>query len=331
MKKIITYLLAGMLIIGVFSACAHTGSGKQAAPKKLSIICTIFPEYDWVREILGDHAEDADLSILLDNGVDLHSYQPTADDLVRIANCDLFLYIGGESDSWVSDALQKATNQNMIAMNLLKILGDAAKEEEVVEGMDVGDHIHDEAHEDTPEYDEHIWLSLRNAKTLCTAIAEKLSSLDPDHAADYAANAQRYIAKLTDLDTRYQQTVDASKQKTILFGDRFPFRYLSDDYGLTYYAAFAGCSAETEASFETIVFLAKKVDEQNLSSVLTIEGANHKIAETIIQNTKDKNQTVLSLNSMQSITSQDAKSGVTYLSVMESNLGVLKRALGGGV
>lgn len=200
--------------------------------------------------------------------------------------------------------------------------------EEICEHMEGHDHDEDEEHEHEEEKDEHVWLSLRNAETLCDAISDALQQIDPDNKDTYAANSSAYIEKLSALDADYQAAVDAAAYKTVLFGDRFPFRYMVDDYGLSYYAAFVGCSAETEASFETISFLAKKVDELKLPCVLTIEGAQHKIAETIVQNTAEKNQKVLTMDSMQSTTSKDVANGTTYLSVMEKNLSVLKEALG---
>ena len=183
-------------------------------------------------------------------------------------------------------------------------------------------------HDHGEEADEHVWLSLKNAKTLVGAISNALQEFDPDNKDTYATNAAAYIEKLSALDGAYQSAVDGAAHKTVLFGDRFPFRYLVDDYGLRYYAAFAGCSAESEASFETVSFLAKKVDELGLSCVLTIEGAQHRIAETIVQNTAGKKQKVLTMDSMQSTTSKDVANGATYLSVMEKNLSVLKEALG---
>ena len=261
--------------------------------------------------------------MLLDNGVDLHSYQPTADDLIKISDCDLFVYVGGESDEWVEDALKSAANKDRKVINLLEILGDSVKEEETVEGMQEEEGDHEEK-----EYDEHVWLSLKNAQTLVGAISAALQELDPGNKDTYATNAAAYIEKLSALDGEYQAAVDAATYKTLLFGDRFPFRYLVDDYGLSYYAAFVGCSAESEASFETVSFLAKKVEELKLPCVLTIEGKNHKIAETIVQNTAGKNQKILTMDSMQSTTSQDVARGTTYLSLMAKNLDVLKEALG---
>jgi len=335
------------------STAASTESSAEASGKKLKIVATIFPEYDWVRQILGDEAKNADITLLLDKGVDLHSYQPNAEDIAKISECDLFLYVGGESDGWVKDALKEGKNPDRKVINLLEALGNNTKEEEVVEGMQAEEEEGSKDSESTaasqaaesqaagestaasaeseeeegPEYDEHVWLSLRNAESICEVITEDLKSLDSAHAAVYEANLKKYTEQLESLDQQYTDTVKAAANKTLLFGDRFPFRYLVDDYGIKYYAAFVGCSAETEASFETVSFLAKKMDELGLKHVMTIEGPNKKIAETIIQNTKDKNQDILTLNSMQSTTEQDIESGETYLGIMQQNLEVLKKAL----
>ena len=336
MKKIIALLLVLLMTAGMLAGCGKQKDDDTTdRTDKLSIVTTIFPEYDWVREILGDKADNADVTMLLDNGVDLHSYQPTADDIVKISDCDLFIYVGGESDGWVEDALKNATNKDMKVVNLLEVLGDKVKNEEVVEGMQEEEHEHEdgeeheegEEHEHEEEADEHVWLSLKNAEVLVGTISNALQEVDPGNKDAYAANADAYVKKLSALDAEYQTAVDNAARKTVLFGDRFPFRYLVDDYGLNYYAAFVGCSAETEASFETISFLAKKVDELKLPCVLTIEGKNHKIAETIVKNTAQKSQRILTMDSMQSTTSKDVASGTTYFSVMEKNLAVLKEAL----
>ena len=508
MKKMIPLFLVLTMVVGLLAGCGKKNAAEtgESDSNKLSVVTTIFPEYDWVKEILGDKAESTDLTMLLDNGVDLHSYQPTADDIVKISDCDLFVYVGGESDKWVDDALKEATNKDMKVIDLLEVLGDSVKTEETVEGMQETEHAHDHSkevstfedhevqdrslsdwagswqsaypfaldgtlddafaamaeegemtadeyktyyqkgyktnitnidiegdhiaftyedgkkvgsdykyigyyiqnwstgtkaamyrfeavdrtsgapiciefndhmiesaapehfhirmsnesfdaivdpekswptffpadmtgedlcehmeghgHDHGEEKDEHVWLSLKNAKTLVGAIADALQELDPDNKDTYAANTSAYIEKLSALDGAYQSAVDGAARKTVLFGDRFPFRYLVDDYGLSYYAAFAGCSAESEASFETVSFLAKKVDELKLPCVLTIEGKNHKIAETIVENTAEKNQKILTMDSMQSTTSEDVANGTTYLSVMEQNLSMLKEALG---
>ena len=307
------------------SACGAVNAASAASgDEKIQIVTTIFPEYDWVMNVLGDDPANAEVTMLLDNGVDLHSYQPTADDILKISACDMFIYVGGESDEWVEDALKEATNKDMVVINLLEALGDSVKEEEMVEGMQESEHEHEEGE---VEYDEHVWLSLRNAATLTDIISKELQRIDAANAQIYKNNSDAYIKKLNELDKQYSDAVSASSVKTLLFGDRFPFRYLTDDYGLTYYAAFVGCSAETEASFETITFLAKKVDELSLHAVMTIEGGDHRIAETIVQNTAAKDQQILTMDSMQSTTSKDVENGTTYLSVMEGNLSVLKEAL----
>lgn len=322
MKRILALLLALWIPAAVLSGCAPQDD--SAASNKLNIVTTIFPAYDWVREILGDETDRAGITTLLDSGVDLHSYQPTVDDIVKISECDLFLYVGGESDGWVDDALKNAPNKDRKVIRLLDVLGDSAKAEETVEGMQEEEHDHEEE----AEYDEHIWLSLKNAQKLVAAISEALQETDPARKDTYAANAAAYAEKLSALDGEYRAAVNSGKYKTLLFGDRFPFRYLADDYGLDYYAAFPGCSAETEASFETVSFLAGKMDALGLPCVLTIEGTQHKIAETIVQNTAQKNQQILTMDSMQAVTANDAASGVSYLSIMEKNLSVLKKALG---
>lgn len=333
MKKIIAAAMALLVAAGMFTGCGASEK-PTAQGDKLKIVTTIFPEYDWTREILGDQSERAEVTMLLDNGVDLHSYQPTADDLIKIAECDLFIYVGGESDGWVESALASTSNPDRKVINLIDTLGDSVKLEEVVEGMQETEHDHEEeedhahdADEQEAETDEHVWLSLRNAQAVCQKIAEKLGEIDPEHEQAYTQNALAYIDQLAALDAKYQAAVDAANKKTLVFGDRFPFRYLTEDYGLDYYAAFVGCSAETEASFETIRFLAEKTDALGLSHVLTIENPNHKIAETVVANTSGKNQQVLSMDSMQSVTSKDVAAGATYLSIMEHNLDVLTQAL----
>ncbi len=333
MKKVFVFLLSFVLLVSCMTTCV----GAEA--NKINVVTTIFPIYDWVREIVGDNASHVNINLLLDNGVDLHSYQPAAQDILAISTAELFIYVGGESDEWVEDVLQSAMNPNLKAINLAEAMGEDIKMEEIVEGMEHDhdheehdheapeEHDHDHGHEHGEEADEHVWLSLRNAGKLTKVIADTLSEIDPDYAEYYQSNAAAYTDKLAGLDARYVEMVNGSAYKTILFGDRFPFRYLADDYGLTYYAAFSGCSAESEASFETIAFLAGKTDELGLPAVLTIEHPKTRIAETIVQATSAKNQKILVLDSMQGTTASDIQAGMTYLSVMESNLEVLKEAL----
>ncbi len=323
-KRVLTLLITAVLAVGCLSACGGREAAAAADDAKLKIVATIFPEYDWVMNVLGEGAKNADVTLLLDNGVDLHSYQPSPEDILTISTCDLFIYVGGESDAWVDKALQEATNKEMVVVNLLDVLGNSVKEEEVVDGMQ-GEK--EEAGEEEAEYDEHVWLSLRNASVLIQSITEALQKADPAHADNYRNNAAAYVVKLGALDRDYQEAVDAAPLHTLLFGDRFPFRYLTDDYGLDYYAAFVGCSAETEASFETVTFLAHKVDELGLPAVMTIEGDDHRLAETIVENTQSKDQKILTMDSMQSTTAKEIANGTTYLSVMEQNLSVIKEAL----
>lgn len=322
MQKFISVLIAAVLMVSALSGCAN--GTPRAENGKLSVVTTIFPEYDWAKNIIGD-TDAADITMLLDSGVDLHSYQPTAADMVKISTCDLFIYVGGESDKWVEDALAGATNKDMVVINLLEALGGSVKEEELVEGME-GEEDDEGEEEEGPEYDEHVWLSLKNAAILVDTITDALAGLDKDHASAFTANASAYKEKLGELDTQFQAAVDAASLKTLLFGDRFPFRYLVDDYGLSYYAAFVGCSAETEASFETIAFLANKVQELNLGTVLTLEGTDHRIAETIISTSGVEAQ-ILAMDSMQSVTAKDVANGADYLGIMEKNLTALTAAL----
>ena len=364
MKRVLMFFLLVLLLVTGVSGCGSSKNDtakKSEAPgtgvPKLKIVTTIFPEYSWTKELLGSQEKDTELTLLAKKGADMHSYQPSAEDILHIANCDLFIYVGGESDKWVGKALQESGNPKRKVISLMKLMGNRAKVEEEVEGMEKHEHHehdkdgkvrhdkdkHDEKHEhekehdkdkhdgkehhEQPEYDEHVWLSLKNADLICKAIAEELAALDSKNAETYRANYAAYSKKLAALDAKYKEAVTKAPVKAVLFGDRFPFRYLTDDYGLKYYAAFNGCSAETEASFATVAFLAKKTDELKLPAVLTIEGRQHKLAQTIVDNTKAKNQKVLTLNSMQATTEEEIKKGITYLTVMEQNLKVLQEAL----
>ena len=325
MKKYFSLLIIAVLTLGLFSGCGANTESAVGSSDKMQIVTTIFPEYDWVMNVLGNQAENAEVTMLLDNGVDLHSYEPSPKDVLKITTCDLFIYVGGESDKWVDDALAEAVNEDMQVINLMEVLGDSVSEEEVVEGMQAEE---EEGEEEEVEYDEHVWLSLRNASKIVDKIEEALCNLDQANAQEYSANATSYKEQLSALDQDYEAAISEKQVNAILFGDRFPFRYMVDDYDLDYYAAFVGCSAETEASFETVTFLAQKVDELSLPAVLIIDGSDGKIAETIVESTTNKNQQILTLDSMQSTTSDDVENGTTYLSIMKDNLSILKQALG---
>lgn len=322
MKRITALLLSAALVFSM-TACSKTATTDKDNNNKIKVVTTIFPAYDWVREVTGND-EAVDCSMLLDNGVDIHSFQPSAEDILKISECDLFIYVGGESDTWVTEVLSGNAKADRKVISLMDLLKDEVKEEKTVEGMQEEDEHEDG---DDAEYDEHVWLSLKMAQTAVSGIAEELSGLNSKDKEKYKRNAEAYNAKLSALDAQYKETVDNAAQKTIVVADRFPFRYMADDYGIKYYAAFAGCSAETEASFETVVFLADKIDELGLKNVITLENNDHKIAETVISNSKEKNAEIKVLDSLQSVTSEDVKAGSTYLSIMESNLKVLKEVL----
>ena len=313
-----------------FVGCNDTEKVDTAKGKKLSVVTTIYPEYAWVKEILGARVDSLDLVLLVKNGMDLHSFNPSAKDIATIANADVVVYVGGESDQWVAKALAATPKVGRVALNLMELLGDRVKTEEVVEGME-HEHEHAEEHGEEAEEvenDEHVWLSLKNAEILVRQLAEAVAKLDTAHATEYHMNAALYIAKVSALDAQYRATVESAERKVILVGDRFPFRYLVDDYGLKYYAAFVGCSAESEASFETVAFLANKMDSLSLPAILTIDGGDGKIAQAVLTaSKKSKRAPVLTLNSMQSVTEEQINSGVDYLSMMQDNLEVLKKVL----
>lgn len=314
MKKILAVVLCVLLVLGCFSGCGKKDDAD------LHIVTTIFPMYDWVREIVGENPGKVKITMLMDNGVDLHSYQPTADDIITISSCDMFIYAGGESDSWAEDVLKQAKNDKMIVIDLLERLGDKALCPE-------HDH-HEEDDHHHHEYDEHVWLSLKNAGAFCQVIRDGLVQLDAENKAVYEANAEKYVGILSALDKQYEAVAASAKKGTVLFGDRFPFLYLFADYDLSYHAAFSGCSAESEASFETITKLAGVADTYALQYIMIIDGSKNSIATAIINATKNKNQQVLSMDSLQSVTAQEVKAGQTYLSTMEENLAVLEKALG---
>ncbi len=338
MRKLICSGLSLVLAMGLMAGCGTASKSSSKKSGKISVVTTIFPEYDWVREIVGEN-DNVEITMLLDKGVDLHSYQPSVKDIATVGACDVFVYVGGESDGWVDNALAEASNKDMKVINLVDVLGDEAKVEEIVEGMEnnhdhhdhedaeeASEHDHEDAEEEE-EIDEHVWLSLKNAAVICSEISSVLGEVDKEHKSDYEKNYKAYQEKLTSLDQKYESAVSEASLDTVLFGDRFPFRYLMDDYKIHYFAAFTGCSAESEASFETITFLAGKVDELGLKSILKIESSTEEIAKTISENTESKDQEILTMDSMQATTSSDVKKGATYLSVMEKNLEVLKKAL----
>ena len=308
------------MVIALFSSCTTTpadnesASGDTDSKSGISIVTTIFPIYDWVKNITGS----AENVIYFDeNGIDLHSFEPTADNIITLSSADLFICIGGTSDEWVDNAVKSAENENLQVLRLMEITG--VLEEETVEGMEAD---HEEA--DIAEYDEHVWLSLKKAQTAVRSIADALCGIDPENADFYRTNAENYINDLKALDGKYEVAIASAKGNTLLFADRFPFRYLTEDYALEYYAAFPGCSAESEASFETIAFLIEKTKELKLDDIIVLEGSDRKIASTVASETGAE---IVMLDSCQSVTKKDVADGKTYISVMEENLKVITEAL----
>lgn len=321
MKKIIIILFAAVLL----TSCSSTKEGGEVTKEdKISIVTTTFATFDWAKEIVKGNEDNFEITYLLDSGMDLHSFQPTADDIVQVAESDIFIYVGGESEEWVNDILKDVTKEDLLKVNLSDTIQTALLEEELVEGME---EEAEEGEEEGIVYDEHIWLSVKNAIVLVSEIEKVIASVDLENESLYLDNVSSYSKKLEDLDLKYEEMVIKSEKDTLLFGDRFPFRYFVNDYGLNYYAAFIGCSAETEASFETVIFLSNKLDELKLDYCLTVDGTNEKLAKTIIENSKNKNRSILELNSMQKLTSENIESGVSYLDIMEENYLVFEEVL----
>lgn len=315
MKKIVSVISVIMILV---SLCGC--GGEVSKSEGLSIVCTAFPQYDFIKNILGS---EEGLTLLLDDGADLHSYEPTAQDIMKIGSSDLFVYVGGSSDSWVEGALKSANSPSLVTVALMDLVDTYTVE--YVAGMEHDHSEHHKAHGgDHGEEDEHVWLSLKNAAKITQALCDAVCDADPEKAEIYQANAEAYIGKINVLDTQYQSTVDSAKRKALLFADRFPFRYLTEDYGITYYAAFAGCSSESEASFKTMAFLIDKTNELELPAVITIDGSDGSIAETVCSSAGAE---ILTLDSCQSVSSADIQNGTSYLGIMENNLETLREAL----
>ena len=313
MKRIMSLALALVMLL---SLAACSGAARRA---RVQIVTTSFPLYDWTRNIVGD-VDGVEITWLMDSGVDPHSFQPTTKDLVFVSDCDVFVYVGGESEAWADDAVASMKNENALVVKLLDGLQEAALAEEDVPGAEP------EEEEEEGALDEHIWMSLRAASLCVDLICGALCEADSANDDLYRMNADDYKARLNALDQAYAEAVASSELDTILVADRVPFRYLAEDYDLNYFAAFAGCSAETEASFQTVLGLSQKADELGLPVILVTENSTGDIAEAVSEGSQNE-PPVRTLDSLQSVTAEIADGGVTYLSVMESNLEVLKEAL----
>jgi zinc transport system substrate-binding protein len=324
-KKMIAIVMCSLLAFSILGIAFWTVIALTKANEPPEIVCTTFVTYDWVRETLGERADDYEIMYLMESGIDLHNFSPSAKDIKAIKNCKILVYIGGESDKWLDDVLDDRAAAGIKKIALLDVVAEnqSALEEEEKEGMqpEEGEDAGDAA-----ELDEHIWLSLQNAKVCVSAIAKALGGVYTDKAAAFAANADAYNAKLETLDGEYRAAVGSGTKDTLIVADRFPFRYLCRDYGLDYFAAFVGCSSQTEAGFATIKFLADKIDELHLTAIIVIETSDKKIANTVRDATAAKDQTILLLHSAQSVAKNDLKN-TTYLGIMTGNLAVLRQAI----
>lgn len=303
--KSVKRMAAGLLCLLLTAAAGCAPAAPESG--KLRVVATVFPLYDWARNIAGDAAE---VTLLAKDGVDMHSFQPAASDMVAVQTCGLLLWVGGESENWMEEA---AAHRSGPSLNMLAALGDAALAEELLPGM-----------QGEPEegYDEHLWLSLKNALFLCRALAEAMISADPANAGTYESNAAAYEDKLVGLEAEYAAALAAAPRRTLIIADRFPFRYLAADYGLTCYAAFSGCSSETGASFATVIELARRAEEAGVPAILQLESADGSLARAVRDATESKDQKILTLDSLQS-----ARAEADYLAVMRQNLTVLQEAL----
>lgn len=313
-------LIALIFVLGVSLVSCNTSNDGD----KISIVCSDFAQYDWTRNILGENAEKFSLTYLLDDGSDPHSFQPAIADMAMISDCDLFIFTGGSGDKWSREAVKNANNKDMEELciyelfkdSILPMANSSCSEEHT-------DHDHDHTGED-----EHLWLSLENAKKAAEAICEKICKIHPEGRETYIANLKKYTEELSSLDAKYKKAVTEASGKTLVFADRFPFAYLVRDYSLEYYSAYSGCSADSELSEDRIIFLAEKIDALELKFICVTETADLRLASTVIGQTEDKNAEILEFNSCQSVTAKQVESGITYIGVMELNLEALKKALG---
>ncbi len=296
------------------------GSGEKAA---LRVVCTNFPLYDWVRELTAG-VDGVEILLLADGGKDLHSFEPSVKDMVRISTCDLFVGVGGASEAWLTDYLQTAKDAPKQMLLLSELLADELLEEPKVTRDEQGE---DDAHggHDHDAFDEHLWLSPRLAKMACEGIAAALTSLDRENAEAYVSAWHRYAASLDGLSAMFASAVEGAENKTLVFADRYPFCYLLHDYGLSAYAAFPGCSSESEASFETVAFLSEKVSALGLSHIVAVKGSDLAIAKTVAGAVSGKTPEILIMDSIETVSNKETES---YVGRMSLNVEVLKKALG---
>ncbi len=324
MKKTLSILLSLLFVALSLASC-----GAAADNGRVDIVCTVFPIYDWVDNLIGDTPDDVSLRLLVNRGTDPHSYTPTPTDIAAIHAADILIYVGGESDAWIDDVLKETKNKDIKVIKLMDALGSRALgAEDACTDSECHEHEHDHGHEhEEGAYDEHIWLSLKNAKLLCEALSRELCASLPEHADKITANGEAYGEKISALDTRFAEEISNAKGNFLLFADRFPFRYLTEDYSLEYHAAFSGCSADSEASFETVVRLSDKLRESGVGALMILESSAEDLARTVISNSGREGVRIIRIDSMQSITARDIERGASYLSIMEKNLAALSAAL----
>ena len=326
-KKIICIFLVLCFTFSLFSCSASSDKQDNG---KIKILCTLFSQYDWIRNIIAD-TDNIEVSLIITNGTDPHSYQPTASDIMNISNCDMLVYVGGDSDTWVKKAIERSKNQSINTVALTELDGitlhDISSASHSHEGHSHEGHSH-EGHSHSA-LDEHLYLSLENACTAVKRLATKICDLDPENSDIYLRNASEYALKLTNLSQSLKESVEQIPEhdRFILFADRFPFVYLLSDYGIHYSAAFEGCTTDVDADFDTVIRLIHEADEHNVNYIAVTESSDASLANTVISSTKTKDQKILTFNSMQAISKTQIENGVTYLSIMQENVNQVKIAL----
>lgn len=315
-RKLLAVITAAATIFSL-CACSSESSYSSSDSGKLKIISTVFPPYDLARQIAGDNAE---ISILLPPGSEIHNYEPSAKDMIAIRNCDIFLYIGGENEQWAEKLINSNDTKNVTAVKLIDYVPTLSEDE------DEHDHDHDHDHEHEHETDEHIWTSPKNAQLMLSAVYDAICKVDPSDKQTYTKNKDAYAKQLSDLDNAYRSAVDNAKNKTIVLADKFPFRYLAHEYGLEFSAAFAACSDESEPGVSTMIKLTKTIKENNIPAVYYLEFSSTKIADTLCDET---GATKLMLHSCHNVSKQDIENNVSYVDLMKQNLENLKLTLNG--
>ncbi len=316
MKKTLSITILLAMLCALLSGC---GAQSEPEGEGISVVATVFAPYDFARQLVGERGE---VTLLLPPGSEAHSYEPSPKDIIEIQNCDLFIYVGGVSDAWVSDVLESVGGElrTVTLMDCVELL-----EEEHVEGMEVDEDEHEHEHEGEIEYDEHVWTSPRNAELICEKIAAALCEVDPEGAEEYGTALESYCAQLDELDAAFTEVVENGVRDTVVFGDRFPLLYFAKAYGLNYYAAWPGCADEAEPSAATVTFLIDKVKAEGIPVVFHIELSNEDMADTICNETGAKK---MLFSACHNVTRAQFDAGVTYLELMWQNVDALREALG---